>query len=286
MIILFLFPIYICSFKNDKTTFFKNKNVNKSVIVHIKEQDLYLDLDDYLVGVVSAEMPALFQEEAIKAQAVAARSFVMSKEHNNIIEISSTISDQVYYPNYELSKKWQEDYNNYYKKISLLVNSTKDLVVKRNGKILRTYYFSMSNGYTENSMVVFNDDTFESVASPLEKKLANYEKKLAYSEQDLCSMLDVSNINIGKIVKNETNHVERIVINDKEYSGVEIRKLLKLRSTDFDIVFKDNLYEITTRGYGHGVGMSQYGANEMAKLNKKYDEILNYYYKNTKIEKI
>lgn len=283
---MFLLPIYVCSFKWDETTFFNDKSSDKPIIVHIKEEDLYLDLDDYLIGVVSAEMPALFHDEALKAQAVAARSFAVSMIQDNMIEISSSISDQVYYPNYELNRKWEENYSDYYKKISSLVNSTKDLVIKRDGKILRTYYFSMSNGYTENSEVVFNDTTFESVVSPLEKNLSNYEKRVVYSEEMLSSLLNVSNVNIGDILKNETEHVEKIVINDKEYSGVEFRKLLNLRSTDFDIIKKNGNYEITTRGYGHGVGMSQYGANEMAKLNKKYDEILNYYYKNTKIEKI
>ena len=115
-------------------------------------------------------MPALFNEEALKAQAVAARSFATSKMENNYLELTSGINDQVYSPIYKLQEKWQSDFDKYYQKISECVKLTNNEVIKRNNKILRTYYFSMSNGYTENSQTVFNDTTFTSVKS-LEMKI-------------------------------------------------------------------------------------------------------------------
>ena len=283
LLILFLIPIFISSF--NKATFLFSNN-EKTIIVHLTDLDLYLDLNDYITGVVASEMPALFNEEALKAQAVAARSFATSKIENNFLELTSGISDQVYSPNFKLKEKWNDDYNKYYNKIYNCVKSTHNEVIKRDNKILRTYYFSMSNGYTENSQTVFNDTTFTSVKSLENENTPNYKFQKTFSSSDLNKLLNVSNIDIQNIERNETNHVKSITINNKTYTGIEFRKLLNLRSTDFTIEKQDNNYIITTIGYGHGVGMSQYGANQMAKEGSSYKEILNHYYENTEISEI
>ena len=283
LLILFLIPIFISSF--NKATFLFSNN-EKTIIVHLTDLDLYLDLNDYVTGVVASEMPALFNEEALKAQAVAARSFATSKIENNFLELTSGISDQVYSPNFKLKEKWNDDYNKYYNKIYNCVKSTHNEVIKRDNKILRTYYFSMSNGYTENSQTVFNDTTFTSVKSLENENTPNYKFQKTFSSSDLNKLLNVSNIDIQNIERNATNHVKSITINNKIYTGIEFRKLLNLRSTDFTIEKKDNNYIITTIGYGHGVGMSQYGANQMAKEGSSYKEILNHYYENTEISEI
>ena len=283
LLILFLIPIFISSF--NKATFLFSNN-EKTIIVHLTDLDLYLDLNDYVTGVVASEMPALFNEEALKAQAVAARSFATSKIENNFLELTSGISDQVYSPNFKLKEKWNDDYNKYYNKIYNCVKSTHNKVIKRDNKILRTYYFSMSNGYTENSQTVFNDTTFTSVKSLENENTPNYKFQKTFSSSDLKKLLNMSNIDIQNIERNETNHVKSITINNKTYTGIEFRKLLNLRSTDFTIEKQDNNYIITTIGYGHGVGMSQYGANQMAKEGSSYKEILNHYYENTEISEI
>ena len=283
LLILFLIPIFISSF--NKATFLFSNN-EKTIIVHLTDLDLYLDLNDYVTGVVASEMPALFNEEALKAQAVAARSFATSKIENNFLELTSGISDQVYNPNFKLKEKWNDDYNKYYNKIYKCVKSTHNEVIKRDNKILRTYYFSMSNGYTENSQTVFNDTTFTSVKSLENENTPNYKFQKTFSSSDLNKLLNISSIDIQNIERNETNHVKSITINNKKYTGIEFRKLLNLRSTDFTIEKKDNNYIITTIGYGHGVGMSQYGANQMAKEGSSYKEILNHYYENTEISEI
>lgn len=283
LLILFLIPIFISSF--NKATFLFSNN-EKKIIVHLTDLDLYLDLNDYVTGVVASEMPALFNEEALKAQAVAARSFATSKIENNFLELTSGISDQVYSPNFKLKEKWNDDYNKYYNKIYNCVKSTHNEVIKRDNKILRTYYFSMSNGYTENSQTVFNDTTFTSVKSLENENTPNYKFQKTFSSSDLNKLLNISNIDIKNIERNETNHVKSITINNKTYTGIEFRKLLNLRSTDFTIEKQDNNYIITTIGYGHGVGMSQYGANQMAKEGSSYKEILNHYYENTEISEI
>lgn len=283
LLILFLIPIFISSF--NKATFLFSNN-EKTIIVHLTDLDLYLDLNDYVTGVVASEMPALFNEEALKAQAVAARSFATSKIENNFLELTSGISDQVYSPNFKLKEKWNDDYNKYYNKIYNCVKSTHNEVIKRDNKILRTYYFSMSNGYTENSQTVFNDTSFTSVKSLENENTPNYKFQKIFSSSELIKLLKVSNIDIQNIERNETNHVKSITINNKTYTGIEFRKLLNLRSTDFTIEKQDNNYIITTIGYGHGVGMSQYGANQMAKEGSSYKEILNHYYENTEISEI
>ncbi len=283
LLISFLIPIFISSF--NKATFLFSNN-EKNIVVHLTDLNLYLDLNDYITGVVASEMPALFNEEALKAQAVAARSFATSKMENNFLELTSGISDQVYSPNYKLKEKWADDYNKYYNKISDCVKFTHNEVIKRDNKILRTYYFSMSNGYTENSQTVFNDTTFTSVKSLENENTPNYKFQKTFTSEELQKILNISSINIQRIERSNTNHVSTITINNKVYSGIQFRKLLNLRSTDFTIEKQDNNYVITTIGYGHGVGMSQYGANQMAKNGSNYKEILNHYYENTEISEI
>ena len=290
LLIIFLVPIYISSFKSNETTFFEPNEIKEkkhNVIVHIKDKDLYLDLEDYVIGVLGAEMPASFNEEALKAQAVASRSFAMSKVKNNVIEISSTISDQVYHTNYQLFDKWKDGYNQYFNKIFKAVNDTKGEVVSRNGEILRTYYFSMSNGKTENSQNVFDVSTFLSVDSPYENtNLKNFEVEREFTKDELLKLLNLNEIDVQNVTKNDTGHVDNIVITNKKFKGTEFRRLLNLRSTDFEIRKSGDNYLIKTRGYGHGVGMSQYGANEMAKKGFDYRDIISHYYQNSEMTKI
>ena len=290
LFILLLIPISISSFKLKKTTFFKDKeeiNEVNTYIVHISDKDLYLDLEDYVFGVVASEMPALFNDEALKAQAVAARSYAVSGAKDKKIEILSTINDQVYQQTFELSDKWKNNYSLYYNKILKAVKETERLVIKRDGKVLKTYYFSMSNGKTENSSAVFKEETFTSVDSPYEtSNLKNFVFVKEMAENEMKKALNLEKIEIGNIKRNETNHVDSIEISGKTFTGIEIRNLLNLRSTDFEIKKDDDSYLITTIGYGHGVGMSQYGANEMAKNGYSYLDILNHYYQNVEISKI
>lgn len=284
LIILFLLPISICSFLlRKKAVFFSEKPKHNTVIINVKEKNLHLDLEDYVVGVVAGEMPALFQDEALKAQAVAARSYVLSKEKDGNYEVSASTSDQVFLTSYEMKEKWQEDYDEYYNKILNAVKETTGEVLTKDNKILKAFYFSMSNGYTENSKDVFGEDLTQSVESPFEASLSNFEIVKEFSKNELLEKLGVDNLNIEKQQISETKHTSSIIIGGKEFSGIEVRKLLNLRSTDFEIKQVGENFNIITRGYGHGVGMSQYGANELAKSGKSYKDILAYYYKNTRL---
>ncbi|MDD4187470.1 MAG: stage II sporulation protein D [Bacilli bacterium] len=257
------------------------------MFINITDKNLSINLEDYVIGVIAGEMPALFEEEALKAQAIAARSYVLSKNSLENIEISSTINDQIYLTKEEMQNKWRENYQIYYEKIKEIVKKTENLVIKKDNKILKTFYFAMSNGYTENSRTVFGDDGITSVESNWETEaLKNFKVTVEYSAEELSKKLNIesNNLDITDININKTNHVDNLKVNNIIFSGIEFRKLLNLRSTDYTIEEVLGVYKITTRGYGHGVGMSQYGANEMAKNGYNYEDILRHYYGNIKIE--
>ena len=284
--------VMVGSFK--KTTYFHNKPKKETNLVlydREKETKQTLELENYIIGVVSAEMPASFNEEALKAQAVAARTYAlyMIKHSNKDYDLISDISNQGYYDKEDMMLKWGKDYEYYYNKIKKAVNDTKGEVLTYNDEVIIAYYFAMSNGKTENVQNVFREekDYLKSVDSSWDKNVRDFEVRKCFSYEEFKNKLNIKDnyINIQDIKRNNTNRVEHIVINNKIYRGTDIRKLLNLRSTDFDIILKDNIY-IYTRGYGHGVGLSQWGANEMAKMGHNYKEILYYYYQNTKIKNI
>lgn len=289
-ILIVLIPISIISFFVKETNFImpKNQEKNESLTVDVKinDQTITLNLEDYIIGVVAGEMPALFEIEALKAQAIASRTYLVHHLKTNS-SITNTISDQVYITKEEMQKKWSKDYDKYYEKIKEAVNSTKNLIMYYENEPIKAYYFSTSNGYTSSSLDVFNEqkDYLTIVESPFD---ADNSHTITISKETFCKNLNITcqTISIKNITHDESNRVSKITINNQEFTGIEIRQLLSLRSTDFTIKIKDNYIEITTQGYGHGVGLSQYGANNMAKLGFTYDEILKYYYKNIEINPI
>ncbi len=290
-IVVLLIPITIISFFFKETNFNMEKN-NKQSVDELQEvtvskdnENLNLELEEYIIGVVAGEMPALFHEEALKAQAIASRTYAITylKDHPSI---KTTTDNQVYLSKEEMQSKWQDNYDEYYEKISNAVNSTKDLIMYYQNEPIKAYYYSMSNGYTESSINVFNEQKAYLNIKPSPWDQDN-EETITIPKEDFCNKLSIScnQITISNIIKDESNRVSEITINNKKFTGLEIRKLLSLRSTDFTINIKDNI-SITTKGYGHGVGMSQYGANEMAKQGYSYEEILKYYYQNIEIDSI
>lgn len=284
LLVIVLTPIAILSKPEENLHF--NENSDILVQLQINDELLTLPLEDYVIGVVAQEMPASFSDEAIKAQSVAARTFAL---YNLQSKQYLTTSMQAYISVEQMQEKWQDEFDYYYNKIKNLVLETKDLVLTYNGELIKSYYYAMSNGMTEDSLVVFNEDLpyIKEVESDYDNESLNkfkYDKVL--SRQEFCNKLDIScnKITISSIKRDVSNRVTSLKINNKDFSGVEVRQLLDLRSTDFAISI-DEYVTITTKGYGHGVGMSQYGANGMAKDNKNFVEILQHYYQNVEIEK-
>ena len=288
--LVILIPITIISFFFKETNFIMQKNkqsVDKyQVNIDTTDKLLTVELEEYIIGVVAGEMPASFSEEALKAQAIASRTYLINHLQTNKT-ITNTTDDQVYLTKEEMKEKWKDNYDKYYNKIKEAVTATKGLIMYYNNEPIKAYYFSTSNGYTASSISVFNEqrDYLTSVESPFDQDNSN---TIEISKQDFCNKLDIScnQISITNIIKDNSNRVSKITINNKEFKGTQVRKLLSLRSTDFTFNIKETTIEIITKGYGHGVGMSQYGANNMAKIGYTYEEILKYYYQDIKIDSI
>ncbi|MBQ9833577.1 MAG: stage II sporulation protein D [Bacilli bacterium] len=294
LIILVLSVIAVISFKNNGTNFNLGKN---KVTLNLKDSDTgsisNVELENYIIGVVAAEMPASFNEEALKAQAIASRTYAMYKINNakGEYDLVTDVSDQSYITIEEMKDKWNDDFDKYYTKVASAVDETKSLVMKYEDEIISAYYFAMSNGYTEDASLVFNESKpyLKSTESKWEdESINNFSVTKTFNLSEFCTLLNVSeeNIVITDVIRSDTNRVNQITINNQPFSGTEVRKLLGLRSTDFEITVTETEVLITTNGYGHGVGMSQYGANYMAKEGYTYDEILKYYYDGIEIGKI
>ena len=264
------------------------KKNDKKVSIKYKDKVVDLNLEDYVIGVVACEMPASFNIEALKAMAVSARTFALYKiKTNKNYKLSTTTKDQCYITKSQMKKNWGNNYKKNYKKIESAVNDTANMYMTYKDKIIISFYFSISNGYTENCENVFSQklDYLKSVDSSWDKEYSYKKKTVKFNEKDFLNRLGIKSDRVikNKISRSKTGRINKIEINNKSFKGTVFRKLLGLRSTDFDIKIKDNFVYISTRGYGHGVGMSQYGANAMAKKGYKYDEILKYYYTGIKI---
>lgn len=275
---------YFSSLIEQKENIKPIKEQEKLVVLKNEDTTEKMELEEYLVGVVACEMPVLYGEVALKTQAIASRTYAVIKSNNNVA-LAKTTDDQCFIDDEEMKNKWGDKYSEYKKIVVDAVKDTKGIVITKDNQLLTTFYFSTSNGYTEDSMEVFNRSGIESVESSWDKNSNNYKKEVSFNKEYLESILGKFNT-IEILKRNDTHHVELVRVDNKEYTGIEFRKKLNLRSTDFEISINNDEYTFTTYGYGHGVGMSQYGASYMAKKGYTYEEILKYYYGNIEFEKI
>lgn len=257
-----------------------------------KSNPYYIDLEEYIIGVVAGEMPASFKMEALKAQAVASRTFAVNKMQNiKGYVLSTTINDQVYLNNEQMKNKWGKDFEYYYNRVKEAVEATKGEVITSDGDIISAYYFAISNGYTDDASVVFkeNKSYLVSVDSKWDKSYASISSVRTMTKSSFCQKLSLTtcdNIVVSNIVRSDSNYVRELVINNKKFTGLEVFNKLGLKSTDFSITQEGDNVKIKTLGFGHGVGMSQYGAQGMANEGYTYNDILKHYYKNTEIANI
>lgn len=245
-----------------------------------------VDLEEYVVGVVSAEMPCSFDEEALKAQAVASRTYVLSR---NLVVDDST-SSQVYEDQVAREEKWKENFSTNEAKIEACVEATKGEVLTYEGQYISALFFSSSNGKTENNEDYFNTVSvpyLRSVDSSWDLEVSNqvYREK-SFTIDELNDIFQTENFEISILSYKESGRVDLVRIGTREYTGREIREKLGLASSDFDVERGGDSYIFHTVGYGHGVGMSQYGAQGMAEEGYDYREILTYYYQGVEIEKL
>lgn len=269
------------------------------VAVYRAKQDKVeqLPLEEYLVGVVAAEMPADFEVEALKAQALSARTYIvnhlMTNDKSKIpngADVTDTENHQVYKSDDELRKQWEKDYHWKIEKIKEAVAATSGQILTYEGAPIYAAFFSTSNGFTENSEDYWSSPRpyLKSVESPWDVNTEKFNGQRIVSITDFEKLLGVklpSTGDIGKIVeRTKGNRVAKVDINGKILTGKEIREKLELKSSDFTWERKGKNIVINTKGFGHGVGMSQYGANGMAKEGKTYQEIVQHYYNGVQIE--
>ena len=291
IILIFLIPIIIISIfykydiKNNITGFITNKKENNIKIRILKSDNTVenIDLEEYLIGVVSSEVPVSFEKEALKAQAVASRTYALKQIENNKdkeYDVTDNVLSQVYSNKDKLRERWGEEFDNNYKIIEDIVKETKGEYLSYNDDFIYAFFFSTSNGKTEDNKNVFGEDLpyLKSVDSSFdEEESPSFYKTISFSKEDFYNSLNIEysdKLEVTDILRTESNRVYSIKINGNEFKGREFQKRLSLRSNDFDINEKEDSIEITTKGFGHGVGLSQYGANALAKQKKDYKEIL------------
>lgn len=292
--------------KNSEITF----PLNGKVRLYHKEEDKVeeMDLEDYIMGVVASEVPANFDEEALKAQAVAARTFYMSKRNNPCkdsksknAEICDTTNCQVYMSKAERFSKWSKsEAESNWNKIQKAVLDTKGQILTYENSVLEyPQFFSVSSGKTEDAKDVFsvNVPYLKSEESKGEENAPKYKTTLEVPISDFISKINsqyknanLKKGNLSSSIKIESytegGSVKEIKAGGEIIKGTDFRTLFNLNSTNFKLEFGDKVIKINCTGYGHGVGMSQWGANAMAKSGAKYNEILKHYYKGVEIQEI
>lgn len=274
---------------NTSTNNTTNSSVSEITAYRSNGSVINLNMTDYLIGVVSSEMPASFNLEALKAQSVLARKYALKAKQTGK-KLTDTVSTQSYIDMDQMKNKWGNSFNTYYNKIKNAVENTNGEYLSYNGNYIEALYHSTNNGKTESSLDVFGNyyPYLISVSSEYDKNASSYLKAISMPIDTISNKLGLSLNNdsvISILSYTDGGNIKEININGNNFSGKKIRELLGLRSADFDISISDNNANITTRGYGHGVGMSQYGANGMANAGYGYKDILSHYYPGTTLTK-
>lgn len=283
-----------------------------TVSVYVTKTDTVeeLPLEQYLVGVLAAEMPAEFQLEALKAQAIAARTYIVQRlasgDRSGVPDgkalVTDTVSHQAYIAQDELTKEWRRlGKEAELAKLRQAVKETAGVVMTYEGKPITASFFSTSNGYTENSEDYWKNEIpyLRSVESPWDKKISpKYKTTVTMPRSEFIGKLGLADgavpVSAGgdggssflKVLSYTQGHrIESVRVGGKKFTGREVREKLGLRSSQFTLHMKDGEIEITTYGNGHGVGMSQYGAEGMAREGYEAKAILEHYYTNISFDK-
>lgn len=309
MLALFVFPgaVGLCfspSYKSSDSVSFREDTVSPSYTISCLDTNenkiIKLDIEDYLPGVLAAEMPASYEPEALKAQAVAARSFIISRcqnisdDHPDADICTDFSHCKAWLSKADALKKWKkEDRDLYWEKLCNAVRSTKGEYMVYENEVVEAFFFANSGGKTEASEDVWGgkrpylksvssdwDTTSPDVSSSVSIPVGSFMNVLKTETPGISSP---SVPQIGDITFSEGGSVSKIIINGQTFTGNEIRRLFGLKSAKFKVSVDDDIIVFSVMGNGHGVGMSQYGANYMAKSGKKYTDILSHYYSNIQI---
>lgn len=261
-----------------------------------------MDLISFLVGSAACEMPAGYEMEAIKAQMIACHSYYLYCKNNGVPHDDLNLSfDQRYMQKYaskeRLQEYWGLNFDEYYQKFLTCANEVKNLIVTFNGDVALTTYYAVSCGKTQTSKAEWGTELdYLTVTESADDVLSdNYLKVKSFSVQEMYDrfMTSFSGLSIdigspenwiGDIIYNQSGYVDTISAGGVKILGRDFRKYFELNSSCFMVFYEDGQFSIATKGYGHGVGMSQYGANQLSQQGKKYTEILAHYFPGTAIE--
>lgn len=299
--------------KSDNMTLREKKSTKTNscfcVLDESKNEIINIPDEEFLCGAVAAEMPAAFEKEAIKAQAVASYTYFCRARNNHLNSNKDeknyefTVDSQNgknYISENQRRQKWGENFEKYNEKIKSAVKEVFGEVIEKKGDLILAAYHAISSGVTEKSEDVFGGslDYLKNVESPGDKLASGYESEVKISCEDFKSKIKNNSPDslldgdpskwIGEFEKTDGGMIKRIVIGNVEFKGQEIRKIFGLRSSDFSINYdsEEKIFIFKVYGYGHGVGMSQCGAQYMAKQGSDYKQILSWYYPDTTIEKL
>lgn len=294
-----------------ETITFETENVEKdkkqTVRVFIKNENKVIEIDvkEYLLGVLAAEMPATYHEEALKAQAVTAYTYLLYKqaEQKNNPDVTlngADLSDdssthQGYITANARQEKWGDKTETYEKKLTEAIDAVSGKVITFEGKPIIAAFHAVNSGVTQSAKTVWGGEVayLQSVTSVGDKLSPDCTKTVAFKATELSEMLtSLENCElsgeaenwIGKIETTSSGYVSDIEIGGETYSGLKVRDAIGLRSAVFTCEYKNGNFHFTTSGYGHGVGLSQYGADYMARQGSRWEEIIKHYYTGVEIE--
>lgn len=264
------------------------------------EQVVTLTEREFLIRTLAMEMSPSYHSEALKAQAVAAYTYYGRRRQLQTEKVDPTLHGADFstphtnfpdaYTPEALQQRWGAQYNMYYKKITEAVEAVLGQTITYEGTLIDACYHSLSSGSTENAETVWgtNIPYLQAVASPGDRLAPDYKATITLSAEEMKKALSACETPLtldddpsgwfGEPSLSDAGYVATQTVGSITLAGTELRKLLGLRSAAFTVTYTENTFTITTHGYGHGVGMSQYGADYLARQGYSYKEILTYYY--------
>jgi len=302
IVVLFFVPVLFVKKafveKNNENINVSKTNSIRLLLSETKEVKV-IDLEEYLMGVLIGEMPVSYELEALKAQAVVARTYTLNKlinlssAHENADMCDDINHCQAYKTKEYALASWDDNVENEkWNKIKKAVTETTGEIITYNGALINAFFHADSGGKTEDILNIWGHEdipylkSVDSIEPPfLDKVSLTYDeinKIMIEKYQDFDETLQ----DIEIIERNSTGRVSKIKISNIVLEGTEIRSLFNLRSTDFEVKVDETNVVFETKGYGHGIGMSQNGANYMAMQGKTYEEIIKHYYTNVNLEKL
>lgn len=259
-----------------------------------------IDMFEYVVGAVAAEMPPAYHSQALRAQAAVCYTYAVKKRSSPDPSLGGAdITDdsavhQGYLDAAARKEKWGDKYETYEKKIEEAVKDVFGKVITYDGETITAAFHAISCGQTFSAEEVWGKDVpyLKSVTSAGDKLSPDYSSALTLTEDEFKKAFAGSGAElggdckkwVGEIKKTDSGYIFIAVIGKKEFTGAQVREILGLRSACFEIKCSDGEFKITVRGYGHGVGMSQYGADYMARQGSDWQEIIKHYYTGAEIK--